>query len=149
MEKVKPGLKRKLTYQWHVPFRIKRRLEDFAYELELPDRSRYRSNPVVHILCLKGANDEIERPTTRLGAGLDDTSRFDFDEELFPEDSWVPDEESEKYEVEAVLNDDLPLSMSTDRTQRRFLVKWKGYEAPTWEPLSNLSCGGFLFNFLQ
>ena len=44
------------------------------------------------------------------------TSRFDFDEELLPEDSWVPDEESRRYEVEAILDDDLPLLTSTDRT---------------------------------
>ena len=67
---------------------------------------------------------------------MEDSSRFDFDEELFPEDSWVPDVESGRYEVEAILDDDLPLSTSINRTQRQFLVKWKGYKSPTWEPLS-------------
>ena len=98
---------------------------------------------------LKGDNDTSERPTTRLVACLDDTSRFDFDEELLPEDSWVPDEESGRYEVGAILDDDLRFSTSTDRTQRQFLMKWKGYKAPTWDPLSNLSCGGLLFDNLQ
>ena len=60
--------------------------------LELPDRSGYRFHPVVHISRLKGVNDTSERPTTKLVADLDDTSRFDFDEDFLPEDSWVPDE---------------------------------------------------------
>ena len=90
-----------------------------------------------------------ERPTTGLVDRLDVTDRFDFDEELLPEDSWVPDEASGILEVEAILDDDLPLSTSTDRTQRRFLVKWVERETPTWEPLSNLSCGGLLFDYLR
>uniref|UniRef100_M4C3H0 Chromo domain-containing protein n=1 Tax=Hyaloperonospora arabidopsidis (strain Emoy2) TaxID=559515 RepID=M4C3H0_HYAAE len=149
MEKVKTGLTKKLAHRWHGPFRIKRQVEDFAYELELPDRSGYRFHPVVHISCLKRVNDTTDRPTTTLFTGLEDTRSSDFDEELLPEERWIPDEESGRYEVEAIVDDYLPLSTSTDRTQRRFLVKWKGYEGPTWERLSNLSCGVVLFDYQQ
>ena len=97
-------------------------MEDFAYELDLPDRSGYRFHPVVHISRLKGVNDSSERPTKRLVAGSDDTSGSDFDEELLPEDSWVPDEYSGRYEVKEILDDDLSLSTSTDRTQRQSLI---------------------------
>ena len=149
MERVKPGLKKKLAHRWHGPFRVKRQVEEFAYELELPDKSGYRFYPIVHISRLKRVKELSERPTTGLVDRLDVTDRFDFDEELLPEDSWVPDEASGILEVEAILDDDLPLSTSTDRTQRRFLVKWVEREAPTWEPLSNLSCGGLLFDYLR
>ncbi|KAI9981685.1 hypothetical protein PInf_009442 [Phytophthora infestans] len=89
------------------------------------------------------------RPKTRLIADLGETQRFDFDEELLPEDSWEPDTSMNQYEVEAILDDELPLSTSTSRSQRKFKVKWVGYDEPTWEPLSNLSCGGLLFDYLR
>ncbi|POM61914.1 hypothetical protein PHPALM_28993 [Phytophthora palmivora] len=49
MERVKPGLTKKLAHRWHGPFRVKRKVEEFAYELQLPDRSGYRFYPVVHV----------------------------------------------------------------------------------------------------
>ncbi|GMF42655.1 unnamed protein product [Phytophthora fragariaefolia] len=42
MERVKPGLTKKLAHRWHGPFRVKRKVEEYAYEPELPDRSGYR-----------------------------------------------------------------------------------------------------------
>ncbi|OWY92572.1 LOW QUALITY PROTEIN: hypothetical protein PHMEG_00038376 [Phytophthora megakarya] len=53
MERVKPGLVKKLAHRWHGPFRVKRKVEEFAYELELPDKSGYRFYPVVHVSRLK------------------------------------------------------------------------------------------------
>ncbi|KAG2877342.1 hypothetical protein PC129_g24586 [Phytophthora cactorum] len=38
MGRVKPGLGKKLAHLWHGPVRIKAKVEEFAYELELPDR---------------------------------------------------------------------------------------------------------------
>ncbi|OWZ01024.1 hypothetical protein PHMEG_00027667 [Phytophthora megakarya] len=35
MERVKPGLTKKLAHRWHGPFRVKMKVEEFAYELEL------------------------------------------------------------------------------------------------------------------
>ncbi|GMF63143.1 unnamed protein product [Phytophthora fragariaefolia] len=149
MERVKPGLTKKLAHRWHGPFRVKRKIEEFAYELELPDKSGYRFYPVVHVSRLKAVKELGERPTTRLRPELDETERFDFDEELFPEDSWEPDENENRFEVEAILDDELTFSTSTSRAQRRFKVKWVGYDEPSWEPLSNLSCGGLLFDYLR
>ncbi|KAE9004269.1 hypothetical protein PR003_g15876 [Phytophthora rubi] len=37
MERVKPALTKKLAHRWHGPFRIKKKVEEFAYELELPN----------------------------------------------------------------------------------------------------------------
>ncbi|GMG18243.1 unnamed protein product [Phytophthora fragariaefolia] len=142
MERVKPGLTKKLAHRWHGPFRVKRKVEEFAYELELPDKSVYRFYPVVHVSRLKAVKELGERPTTRLRPEPEETERFDLDEELLPEDSWEADENENRFEVEAILDDELPLSTSTSRAQRRFKVKWVGYDEPSWEPLSNLSCGG-------
>ena len=49
--------------------------------------------------------------------GLAETDRFDFNEEFLPENSWEPGKVSGRYEVEAIVDDDLPLSMSINKTQ--------------------------------
>ncbi|OWY92804.1 hypothetical protein PHMEG_00038041 [Phytophthora megakarya] len=53
MERVKPGLVKQLAHRWHGPFRVKRKVEKFAYELELPNKSGYRFYPVVHVSRLR------------------------------------------------------------------------------------------------
>ncbi|KAG3071006.1 hypothetical protein PI125_g22843 [Phytophthora idaei] len=65
---------------------------------------------------------------------MTDESRLDFDEELLPEDSCEPDRLAGEFEVEAILDDRMPLSKSTERSVR---VKWVGYGKPKWEPSSN------------
>ncbi|KAE8960191.1 hypothetical protein PR002_g30301 [Phytophthora rubi] len=149
MERVKPGLKKKLAHRWHGPFRVKKKIEEFAYELELPDKSGYRFYPVVHVSRLKKVTDLGQRPTVPLVDELSENPRFDFDEELLPEDSWELGEDADKYEVEAILGDEMSESTSNSRAQRLFKVKWVGYDEPTWEPLANLSCGGLLFDYLR
>ncbi|KAE8969058.1 hypothetical protein PR002_g27548 [Phytophthora rubi] len=66
MERVKPGLTKKLAHRWHGPFRIKKKVEEFAYELEVPDKSGYRFYPVVHVSRLNAMKENGERPATRL-----------------------------------------------------------------------------------
>ena len=44
---------------------------------------------------------------------------------FLPDYSWELGEASGRYEVEEIVDDDLPLSPSIGRTQRRFLVKRK------------------------
>ncbi|GMF48876.1 unnamed protein product [Phytophthora fragariaefolia] len=138
-------------------------VEEFAYELELPDKAGYRVCPVVHVSRLKPVREDNRRPTAELADGLGEDDRIDFDEELLPEDSWDPEagddellpEDSwdpeagdDEYVVKAILDDRWPISTGTERTQRKFYVKWRGYDDPTWEPVSNLSCGGLLFDYL-
>ncbi|GMF55609.1 unnamed protein product [Phytophthora fragariaefolia] len=149
MERVKPGLKKKLSHRWHGPFRVKEKVEELAYELELPDKSGYRFYPVVHVSRLKKVADLGQRPTAKLVDELSENDRFNFDEELLPEDSWELSDTSDKYEVVAILDDKIPTSTSTSQAQRLFKVKWVGYDEPTWEPPSNLSCGGVLFDYLR
>ncbi|KAE8978553.1 hypothetical protein PR002_g24691 [Phytophthora rubi] len=149
MERVKPGLKKELAHRWHGPFRVKKKIEEFAYELELPDKGGYRFYPVVHVSRLKKVTDLGQRPTVSLVDELSEGQRFDFDEELLPEDSWEFGEDADKYEVEAILDDEISESTSSSRAQRLFQVKWVGYDEPTWEPLANLSCGRLLFDYLR
>ncbi|KAE9177913.1 hypothetical protein PF004_g25641 [Phytophthora fragariae] len=149
MERVKPGLTKKLAHRWHGPFRIKKKVEEFAYELELPNRSGYRFYPVVHVSRLKAVSEFGDRPKVRLAPEVDEESQVDFDEELLPEDSWEPDHPSGEFEVEAILDDRTPISTSTNRAVREFKVKWVGYEEATWEPATNLSCGGLLYDYLR
>ncbi|GMF20034.1 unnamed protein product [Phytophthora fragariaefolia] len=149
MERVKPGLTKKLAHRWHGPFRVKRKVEEYAYELELPDRSGYRFYPVVHVSRLKAVKEFGDRPKVRLTQELTDEARLDFDEELLPEDSWEPDSLAGEYEVESILDDRRPMETSTRRSVKEFLVKWVGYDEPTWEPMTNLSCRGLLYDYLS
>ncbi|OWZ14260.1 LOW QUALITY PROTEIN: hypothetical protein PHMEG_00012284 [Phytophthora megakarya] len=129
-------------------FKTDDRVQEFAYEFELPDRSGYRFYPVVHASRLKAVDKFNDRPNTRLAAEVTDALRLNFDEELLLENSWKPEHGAGKYEVEAILDDHIPLSTSTERAVREFKVKWMGYVEPTWEPASNLSCDGLLYDYL-
>ncbi|EGZ09357.1 hypothetical protein PHYSODRAFT_338174 [Phytophthora sojae] len=64
MERVRPGLTKKLAHRWHGPFREKKKVDEFAYELELPDRSGYRFYLVVHVSRLKSVDEFEGRPRT-------------------------------------------------------------------------------------
>ncbi|OWZ20731.1 hypothetical protein PHMEG_0004826 [Phytophthora megakarya] len=144
MERVKPGLTKKLAHRWHDPFRIKPKVDEYAYELELPG-----GVATVHVSRMKPVNEFNNRPTTRLVPNVADGSRLDFKEERLPEDPWVPDQREGEYEVEPILEDRRPLSTSTERSVQEFKVQLVDYEKPTWGPASNLSCGGLLYDYLQ
>ncbi|KAG4055606.1 hypothetical protein PC123_g9291 [Phytophthora cactorum] len=75
VERIKPGLTKTLAHRLHGPFRIKRKVEEFAYELDLRDRSGYRFYPVVHVSRLKAVNELPSRPRTRLTQGVTEDSR--------------------------------------------------------------------------
>ncbi|OWZ10621.1 hypothetical protein PHMEG_00016501 [Phytophthora megakarya] len=66
MERVKPGLVKKLAHRWHGPFRVKREDEEFAYELELPVKTGYRFFPVVQVSRLNAVNEFCDRAKARL-----------------------------------------------------------------------------------
>ncbi|OWZ18558.1 hypothetical protein PHMEG_0007331 [Phytophthora megakarya] len=149
IERVKPGLCKKLAHRWHGPFRIKKKVDEFAFQLELPDKSGYRFYPLVHISRLKPVNEFSSRPTTLLAPEIAEDSRMDFDEALLPEDSWEPAHIAGEYEVEDILDDRRPLQTSTEKSVREFKVKWVGYDEPTWESASHHSCGGLLYGYLQ
>ncbi|KAG2774332.1 hypothetical protein PC129_g17471 [Phytophthora cactorum] len=91
MERVKPGPTKKLAHRWHGPFSVKKKVEELAYKLKLPDKSGYRFYPLVQVSRLKAVTGLGESPKTRLTAELEESQRFVFDEELLPEGSWEPD----------------------------------------------------------
>ncbi|KAG3184384.1 hypothetical protein PC128_g13762 [Phytophthora cactorum] len=139
--RVKPGLVKKLAHLWHGPFRIKAKVEEFAYELDLPDRRGYRFYPVVHVSRPKPVTDFEDRPTVRLAPEVEEKHRIDFDEELLPEDSGEQVPATDEFEVAAILDDRVRVSAGTERPVRELKIKWVGYDEPSWEPVSNLSCG--------
>ncbi|GMF45105.1 unnamed protein product [Phytophthora fragariaefolia] len=71
MERVKPGLTKKLAHRWHGPF----------------------------------LREDNRRPTAELVDGPGEDDRFDFDDELLPEDSWEPEAGNDEYVVEAILDE--------------------------------------------
>ncbi|GMF24295.1 unnamed protein product [Phytophthora fragariaefolia] len=131
MERVKPGLTKKLAHCWHGPYRVKNKVEEYEYELELPDRSGYRFYPVFDVSRLKAVQEVGDQPKVRLTRALTDKTRLDFDEELLPEDIRGPDMLAGEYEVESILDDRRPMETSTWRSVREFLVKWVGSDEPT------------------
>jgi len=144
IEKVKPGYSRKLAHLWHGPFRIKQRISDFIYELDLSENAEYRFHPKIHISRLKLRSSNPQRPTIEL---VDSTlERFDFDEALLPEDSFEQLDDDE-FIVEKVLESKMMKKTRFGRTVKYYLIKWQGYSKPTWEPESNLSCGGLIYDF--
>ncbi|OWZ04360.1 hypothetical protein PHMEG_00023753 [Phytophthora megakarya] len=104
-EKLSPKSKsqyQKLAHRWHGPFRVKRKVEGFAYELELPDKSVYRFYPVVHVSRLKAVNEFCDRPKARLARDQDLTSTKS---RCLKTAGWMPEEVAGEFEVEAILDD--------------------------------------------
>ncbi|KAF1787356.1 Chromo domain-like [Phytophthora cactorum] len=87
-------------------------------------QSGYRFYPVVHVSRLKAVNEFPSRPRARLTQDVTEESRLDFDEELL-------------------------LKTAGNQIASPFKVKWVGYDEPTREPASNLSCGGLLYDYLR
>ncbi|OWY92685.1 reverse transcriptase [Phytophthora megakarya] len=121
LDRVKPGYARKLAHLWHGPFRV----------AEL----------------LKPVHEFPSRPELRLTVPAEE--RFDFDEELLPEDSWeTHDADDDVYEVEQILDVREGRTTRYGRT-RRFRVKWRGYRETSWVDELDLNCGGLLYDFLR
>jgi len=90
VDKVKPICKKKLAHLWHGPFRVKDKISDSIYELDT-NGTGYKLFPMVHISRLKRKFEAPFRPDAALVT--EGMERFDFDEALLPEDSWLPDQE--------------------------------------------------------
>ncbi|OWZ16419.1 LOW QUALITY PROTEIN: hypothetical protein PHMEG_0009800 [Phytophthora megakarya] len=82
---------------------------------------------VAHVSRLKAVSKFEDRPKIRLAADVTEDSRFDFDDELLP---WEPNHLIGEFEVEDILDDRVPLSVSTERAVREFQVKWAGCDTP-------------------
>ncbi|GMF51249.1 unnamed protein product [Phytophthora fragariaefolia] len=131
LDRVKPGYARKLAHMWHGPSRVAERVNTFAVRLETA-RTPYQLFPVVHISKLKPVREFPTRPETRLTVPAD--GRFDFEEELLPEDSWnAHNVEDDVFEVEKIMDVREGRATRYGRTRREFEVKWKGYPDSPWD----------------
>jgi hypothetical protein len=110
---------RKLTERFIGPYRVKRVINDNAYELDLP--ASMRIHPVVNISQLKKYHD---------GAALFPARPIPLTR---PEPVAVANDGAPEWEVERILDH----RRSGRRKVIQYLVLWKGYPAheATWEPI--------------
>ncbi|GMF37318.1 unnamed protein product [Phytophthora fragariaefolia] len=129
LDHVKSGYARKLAHLCHGPFRVAEMVGTYAARLET-DGTGYQLYPLAHISKLKAVRVFPTRPETRLTVPVD--SRFGFDEELLPEDSWEPGNLGDDvFEVEKIVGTREGRATRYGRILREFDVKWKGYPDPT------------------
>ncbi|POM66377.1 LOW QUALITY PROTEIN: Hypothetical protein PHPALM_17772 [Phytophthora palmivora] len=138
--RVKEGYARKLAHMWQVLSLV----DEHDVRLEIAG-TEYRLFPVVHVSKIKPVRQFPDRPQMRLT--IQDQDRFDFDEALLPEDSWIRDLDADKYEVEKIVDMRSGKRTRYGRTLREFLVRWKGYDEPTWVDEANLDCGALLYDY--
>jgi len=106
---------RKFSDKWLGPFKIIKRISRVSYKLFIPDSEKILVHiPVVHVSNLKLFNDTPERFLNR----------------EIKEDPPAPilDEEGG---TEFLVDEILAWRMY--RNKRQFLIKWTGYELPSWE----------------
>ncbi|OWZ05484.1 LOW QUALITY PROTEIN: hypothetical protein PHMEG_00022424 [Phytophthora megakarya] len=88
-----------------------------------------------------------DRPSARLAQDVNEATRVEFDEELLQEVAGNQtmsrmNLKSRRYWMAGPF---CPLPQNDPE----FKVKWVGCDGPTWEPASNLSCGGLLLDYLR
>ncbi|KAM5344467.1 hypothetical protein ACJ41O_001495 [Fusarium nematophilum] len=104
---------KKLDYKYIGPYKIKRKIKDTNYELDLPPKVKL--HPIVHISLLESAENTIQVKTNN-----EPDTQIDGPEE---------------YIVEAILD------MDKIDNKTMYLVKWKDYpdSENTWEPPEHLN----------
>ena len=78
---------------------------------------------------------------------MDEASRFDFDEELLPEDSFEGNLDADEFEVDKIVDVRSGRKTSYGRIHKQYLVQWKEYSDPTWIDEAILNCGAMLQEF--
>ncbi|KAG3173732.1 hypothetical protein C6341_g9928 [Phytophthora cactorum] len=114
---------------------------------EKEKRAKKHNDALSRMEASKPVTDFEDRPTVRLAPEVEEKHRTDFDEELLPENSWEQEPATDEFEVQAILDDRVPVSTGTERPVREFKIKWAGYDESSLEPVSNLSCGGLLYDY--
>ncbi|KAJ0390803.1 hypothetical protein P43SY_011716 [Pythium insidiosum] len=102
---------------------------------------------MVHTSRLKLWREFSGRPTEAL---VDpDSTRLDFDEALLPEDSFDPDEARGEFEIEKIIDHRDRRHARQARPIREYLVRWTGYDEPSWVPEVDLNAAGLLDDYEQ
>ena len=101
--------------------------------------------PLVHISKLKLVKKILDRPVARLE--VEETKRVDFDKALLPEDNWGDNLAEGQYEVDSIRFVQSGRKTRYGRTQRQFLVRWKGHSDETCVDEENLNCSALLQKF--
>ncbi len=109
---------RKLSSKWLGPYRIMKRISRVAYKIFFPKEDKIKIHPVIHIANLKLYNTNPEKFLERKEIDIP-----------------IPIKDSENETVYLV---DSILDMKTIRNKREFLIKWTGYELPSWEKEAQL-----------
>ncbi|POM76148.1 Reverse transcriptase [Phytophthora palmivora] len=144
LDRVKEGYARKLPHMWHGPFRVLELVEGHAVRLDIAG-TEYRLFPVVHVSKIKPVRQFPDRLQMRLT--IQDQDRYDIDEALLPEDSWIRDIDNDEYEVEKIV--DMRSGKRTRFGRTLLLGSWKGYDEPTWVDEADLNCGALLHDYLR
>ena len=105
---------KKFEDKWFGPFTVERKVGASTYKLKLP-QSMSNVHPVFNEVLLKPAIDPV----------------YDVQVKEPPPPPVVVDEH-EEYEVEEIRDARL------HRRKLQFLVKWVGYNEPTWQPAPDL-----------
>ena len=109
----------KLRHRWIGPFKVLQVLSPTTVKLELP--STIRGNPVFNVSVLKPHEVPVDEPD-------DELSEEPAVMEDLPPSPIIDQDGHERFIVEKVLKHKFV------RKKILLLVKWLGYEEPTWEP---------------
>ena len=105
---------KKFDDKWFGPFEVTEKVGAAAYKLKLP-KTWKKIHPVFNVALLKPYQEPI----------------FQEQKKSPPPPPILVDDE-EEYEVQEVLDSRL------HRGKLQYLVKWVGYDEPTWQPASDL-----------
>ncbi|KAJ0391859.1 hypothetical protein ATCC90586_004959 [Pythium insidiosum] len=102
---------------------------------------------MVHTSRLKLWKAFDGRPTESLVN--QESTRLDFDEAHLPEDSFDPDESRGEFEVEKIIDYRDRRLTHQGLSVREYLVRWVGYDEPSWVPVADLNAAGLLDDYEQ
>ncbi|OWZ19840.1 hypothetical protein PHMEG_0005834 [Phytophthora megakarya] len=105
--------------------------------------SGYRIFPIVHLSKSKPVWTFPDLPKVVLNT--EGGERVDFEEGLFPDDSW--DTPEDEFEVEWIADMRSGTRTCYGRVHREFQFYWKDYDQPTWVDEADLNCAALFYEY--